>query len=78
MALTISAGDPFATFITGEAVGSIGQRAPLYAFGRGTGGNSSVLFLVNGDVATLPRGEPIYARGADAQTSFEVAGTRPV
>ncbi len=71
MGLTISAGDPFATFITGEAVGCVGMRRPLYAFGRGTSGVSSVLYLRNS------QDEDVYVRAADAQTSLEVAGTQP-
>ena len=79
MGLTIAAGDPFATFITGVAVGSVGWMAPLYAFGRGSSGVSSVLYIRNGDTGgSTPRGEDVYVRAADAQTSLEVAGTRPV
>jgi hypothetical protein len=79
MGLTIAAGDPFATFITGEVSGAIGWRSPLYVFGRGSGGVSGVLFLRNGDTGgTTPRGEDSYARVADTPTSFEVAATIPV
>ena len=71
--------DAFATFVTGEAVGSIGSRSPLYVFGRGSGGVSSVLFLRNGDTGgSTPRGEDSYTRVADTPTSFEVAATIPV
>lgn len=78
MGFTIASGDAFATFITGEACGAIGSRSPLYAFGRGTGGNSGVLFLKNGDVSSVAVGEDSFTRVADAQNAFEVAGTRPV
>ena len=71
MGLTISAGDTFATFITGEAVGSIGMARPLYAFGRGTGGVSSVEYLRNSQT------EDIYAVGADAQNAWVVQSTNP-
>jgi hypothetical protein len=78
MGLTVDAGDPFATFITGEVSGAIGYRSPLYVFGRGTGGESGVLFLKNGDVTSVAVGEDSYTRVADTPTSLETAATRPV
>lgn len=71
MALTVEAGDPFATYITGEAVGSIGMSAPLYAFGRGTGGVTSVQFMRNS------QDEDTYANTVDAQNAWNVQATNP-
>lgn len=71
MALTISAGDTFASFITGEAVGSVGMKRPLYAFGRGSGGVTSVEYLRNS------QDEDGFANIDDAQTAWNVQATRP-
>lgn len=71
MALTISAGDTFATYITGEAVGSIGFKSPLYAFGRGSGGVTSVQYMRNS------QNEDTYANTVDAQNAWNVQATNP-
>lgn len=79
MGLTVAAGDTFATFITGESVGAVGQSALLFAFGRGSSGVSSVLQLKNGDTGggATPKGEDVFAKGADAQNAFVVQSTLP-
>lgn len=78
--------DPLTKFVTSGGYGAVAMDGLLYFVGVGSTGvtttarPSTVLYLRNGDVATpaTSEGESSYTRAADAQTSFEVAATRPV
>ena len=72
MGLTVSQGDAFATFITGEiGSASVGFRRPLFAIGRGTGGDSTVIYARN------TQAEDTYTRPADAQNALETTSSQP-
>ena len=82
---TVTVNDPITKFVTSGGYGAVAMDGLLYFVGIETTGisptvkPSTVLYLRNQDVATAAtsQGEPTYTRAADAQTSFEVAGTRP-
>ena len=72
MALTVHQDDPSVTLKTQAGYGIEAMDGALVFIGKGTGGRSTCIIVRNSQE------EVVFARAADAQTSFEVAATQPV
>lgn len=71
MALTVNEGDTTLKLKTGAGFGAEFMDGLGWFVGKGTSNVSTCLYVRNS------QDENVFIRAADAQTSFEVAGTQP-